>query len=379
MAIDFDKYMLSTGTHYISNSGKDENGAYHGGAAGDQSGHEWELKPWYNRPWSVVLRHPNQAVARKIAELGIAAALNNKIGYDQYQRETYWKQLQAAGYDPSKITVACEEDCTAGVSSNVKAVGYLLGIQALKDVSICSSRNMRSVFTKAGFTALTAEKYLTGTKYLLPGDVLLYENHHAATNVTCGAAVRDQWLPETQGTLIETVPPAEEVPVDGPYVRVTASAFIRSLPTKDSQSMGVCGPETKLPYLGYSYDNYWHLVKYNDRTGWISRKCSEVVGGTSGAVSVGEVKIPLGNGYSLSAVNTSGKELHVNTVDSEDVVNQEIVWVHPNEDGEGFVVQVYGDDGDVPTHVIGVGLQRDPDADAHIGDPDFDGDLAEEG
>ena len=41
MGINFDKYILSTGTHYISNSGSDERKQYHGGAAGDQTGHEW--------------------------------------------------------------------------------------------------------------------------------------------------------------------------------------------------------------------------------------------------------------------------------------------------------------------------------------------------
>ena len=74
MATNYDKYINSTGTHYISNSGSDENKAYHDGKAGDQTGHEWELKAWYNRPWSVVLRYPNQAVALKIAQLGIDAA-----------------------------------------------------------------------------------------------------------------------------------------------------------------------------------------------------------------------------------------------------------------------------------------------------------------
>ena len=197
MATNHSKYINSTGTHYISNSGKDENNAYTGGKAGDQSGHEWELKAWYNRPWTVVLRFLDQAVAETIARLGIDAALNNLIGYDQNQRNTYWTQLKAAGYDPSKINVACEEDCTAGVSANVKAAGFIHGIKALQDVSICSSRNMRSVFTKAGFVALTDSKYLTSTKYLLPGDILLYENHHAATNITVGSAVRNSWKPGT--------------------------------------------------------------------------------------------------------------------------------------------------------------------------------------
>lgn len=191
----YDKYIKSTGTHYISNSGSNENKGYHGGKAGDQTGHEWELKGWYNRPWSVVLRYPNQAVGLKIAELSCAAALNNKIGYDQNTRNTYWKQLQAVGYDPSKITVACNDDCTSGVSANVKAAGHLLGITSLANVSISSSRDMKANFTKVGFQALTDSKYRTSAKYLLPGDILLYEGHHAAANVTIGSAVRSSWNP----------------------------------------------------------------------------------------------------------------------------------------------------------------------------------------
>lgn len=195
VAINYDKYLYSTGTHYISNSGKDENSGTRGGAAGDQTGHEWELKKWYNRPWTVVLRYPDQAVALTIAKLAIAAALNNKIGYDQGQRTTYWAQLKAAGYDPSKITTACEDDCTAGVSANVRAAGYIHGIKALQDVPICTSRNMRQQFIKAGFKALTDKKYLTSGNYELPGDILLYENHHAATNITLGAKIKGEWRP----------------------------------------------------------------------------------------------------------------------------------------------------------------------------------------
>lgn len=196
MAINYLKYIMSTGTHYISNSGKDERNQYRGGQAGDQTGHEWELKGWYNRPWSVILRWPDPAVGLKISQLGIAAALNNKIGYDQGQRTTYWTQLQKAGYDPSKITTACEEDCTAGVTANCKAVGCLMEIPGLKDLSIDTySGNMRSRFVKAGFRALTEKKYLTSSSYLLPGDILLYEGHHAATNITYGKSVRPSTPP----------------------------------------------------------------------------------------------------------------------------------------------------------------------------------------
>ena len=191
------KYINSTGTHYISNSGSDENGAYKGGQAGDQTGKEWQMRSWYNRPWLVVLRHPDQKVGLKLAQLAIDAALNDKIGYDQGQNRTYLAQLKAVGWEPSKITVACEADCSAGVCANVTATGYLLGIKALKEHTGTYTGNMRSALTKAGFKALTDSKYLTSGDYLLPGDILLNDNHHTATNVTIGAKVKKDWNPGT--------------------------------------------------------------------------------------------------------------------------------------------------------------------------------------
>lgn len=274
MPIDFDKYLYSTGTHYISNSGKDENGAYHGGKAGDQTGREWELKAWYNRPWTVVLRYPDYAVARKIAELAIAAALNNKIGYDQYERTSYWTQLKAAKFDPSKITTACEDDCTAGVSANVRAAGYIFNIQALKDVPICSSRDMRAKFTKAGFKALTASKYLTGYNYLLPGDILLCENHHAATNVTIGSKVVE---PPIEEITIELKPETsiEVVPTIMGFIIIKGNYNVRTEANKSSRSIGVAKSGEKIPYLGVN-QNGWNEVWFKEEAGWISSKAGEV-------------------------------------------------------------------------------------------------------
>ncbi len=184
----YDKYINSKGTHYISNSGSDENGSYKGGKAGDQTGREWQLRTWYNRPWDCVLRYEKDSrVGQLLAELGCAAALNDLIGYDQYERDTYWQHLKASNYDPSQITIACEADCSAGVIANIKAVGYLLGIKELQNIQCTYTGNMRSDLKAHGFTVLTASKYIAGTSYLLPGDVLLNEVHHTATNVTKGA------------------------------------------------------------------------------------------------------------------------------------------------------------------------------------------------
>lgn len=183
------KYIVSNGGHLISNSGGDERGKISGGVAGDQNGSEWGLRYWYNKPWNCVLRYPDTKVALKIAELGCEAALNDKIGYDQNERYTYWQLLQKAGYHPSKITQPCEADCSAGVIANVKAVGYILNISKFKDIKATYTGDMRSTFNAAGFQVLTEPKYLNGSTYLLPGDILLNDAKHTATNVSVGTGM----------------------------------------------------------------------------------------------------------------------------------------------------------------------------------------------
>lgn len=214
------KYINSTSTHWISNSGSDENGNYRGGEAGDQTGKEWRMRDFYLRPWTCVLRYPDQKVALKIAQLGIDAALNDRIGYDQSQNRTYLKQLKAVGWEPSKITTPCEADCSAGVCANVTAAGYLLGIPALQNHTGTYTGNMRSALTKAGFKLLTDSKYLTSGDYLLPGDILLNDGHHTATNVTVGKKVKGDWNP---GKVVTPTTPTEPVAPATKYYRVRKS------------------------------------------------------------------------------------------------------------------------------------------------------------
>ena len=170
----------------ISNCGKDERGKYIGGKAGDQTGGEWHLIPFYRRPWNCVLRYPDAKVRKLIAELAKKAAENNHIGYDQSQRLTFWQQLQRVKYRPENIKVNCEADCSSGVFSIVKAVGYLLNINKFKTLPISTTHYMRSELAKVGFKVLTEQKYLDSDEYLLAGDILLNDQHHTAINVTDG-------------------------------------------------------------------------------------------------------------------------------------------------------------------------------------------------
>lgn len=127
-------------------------------------------------------------VRKMIASMAKAAAVNNKIGYDQSERYTFWEHLKASNYDPAQITIACEADCSSGVAAIVKGAGYRLGNEKMKNVSIyLYTGNMRAGLKAAGFEVLTDSKYLTSDAYLLEGDILLNDNAHVATNLTDGA------------------------------------------------------------------------------------------------------------------------------------------------------------------------------------------------
>lgn len=263
MAIDYDKYIYSTGTHYLSNSGGDEKGGIGGGIAGDQTGREWELRSYYSRPWTHMFRYEKDArVGRTLAELGIEAALNNKIGYNQYQRGTYWAQLKNSNYRPSQITVACEADCSAGAAANIKACGYLLNIDSLKNVSASmTSRNTISQLKNAGFTMYTASKFINSNKYLLPGDILLNENHHVSTNVTKGSLAEE----------LKTTPVTDNIINKNIIGQATAltNMHVRDGAGVSHSSLGIIKKGTVVNVLEI-YNHGWYKIEYNNGVGYTS-------------------------------------------------------------------------------------------------------------
>lgn len=180
-------FAIAIDNHMVSNCGMDENGCFSGGKAGDQNGKEWYIRSWPDMPWTCVLRYPDAGVRAEIARLARQSADNDMIGYDQRQRLSYWDQLEASGYNPARISVPCETDCSSGVASIVKAVGYRKGIKALKntDIRICTG-TMRASLAAEGFKVLDDAKYLRSPAYLLPGDIILCENRHVVINLSQG-------------------------------------------------------------------------------------------------------------------------------------------------------------------------------------------------
>lgn len=262
----------------ISNCGRDENNKYRGGQAGDQTGGEWAVIKWYNRPWKCILRHPDAKVRKIIAEMAKAAAQNNKIGYDQNERYTFWQCLKASGYDPAKITVACEADCSSGVAAIVKAAGYRLEIKKLKNISIyCYTGNLRAALKEAGFEVLTDSKYLSGDTYLMEGDILLNDSCHTAINITTGVKAAETEAPKggTTSTKID-VAKSKDRSLIGTY-EVIASDFLslRAGAGTGKTELVRMKPGEKVQCYGYYTEISgvkWLYIVYKEITGFSSSK-----------------------------------------------------------------------------------------------------------
>ncbi len=238
----------------IANCGHDEHNEFHSGNAGDQTGKEWQIKPWYNGKWDVVLRYPDERVRDTLAKLAVEAARNDLIGYDQWQRQTYWEALQKTDYDPSKINTPCEADCSSGVCANIKAAGFLLDIKKLKYVyEYLRTAIMCRPLEEAGFMALTDKRYLTSDKYLLKGDILLRIGHHVTTNITNGVMtdyVNEEELDMplikkgSKGKAVKIWQVIIDVRTDGIFGDETLEATKRFQKENDLEVDGIVGPKT---------------------------------------------------------------------------------------------------------------------------------------
>lgn len=157
----------------IGHASIDENRSAKGGTAGDQTAKEVCTRNWYNKPWSCVIRPKDSAKAEKIAKAMEQACANDKIGYDQNQRTTLYTQAKAVNWDLSKITTACECDCSSLVAVCVNAAG----IAVSKD--IYTGNEKTALANTGGFTVLTDSKYISKPDNLKRGDILLGAGHTA--------------------------------------------------------------------------------------------------------------------------------------------------------------------------------------------------------
>lgn len=173
----------------IGHASVDERGKIQGGTAGDQTGKEVCTRDWYAKGWTVLLRPKTAALAEKLAKACEAGCANNKIGYDQNQRNTLRAQARKAGYDLSRITTACECDCSSFMTVCAEAAGVNMD-SAYSSGNAPTTSTMQAKFTAIGqFDALTDKKYLTASDYLKRGDILVKKGSHTVMVLSNGAKV----------------------------------------------------------------------------------------------------------------------------------------------------------------------------------------------
>lgn len=170
----------------IGQASIDERNGISGGVAGDQTGRELNTRAWYSNGWTMVLRFRDRAKAQKCAEVCKALIAGNKVGYDQYQRNTLRAELKKVDWNPAKLVTPCETDCSAFAAVCAEAAGVPMEVTYTAG-NAPATFQMRQQWAKTGaFDLLTDSKYLTSDRYLLTGDILVNEARHACVVLSDG-------------------------------------------------------------------------------------------------------------------------------------------------------------------------------------------------
>lgn len=157
----------------------DENGKTSGGKAGDQTGKEVCTQAYYmhSKGW-YALRAKSVTHANALAVAMKEACNNNKIGYDQNERNGVITQLKKYG-SLSKIATATECDCSSLVRACI--------IQATgKDVGNITTANEASTLEASGL--FESKKSVTGEGMLYNGDILVTKTKGHTVIVVSGRA-----------------------------------------------------------------------------------------------------------------------------------------------------------------------------------------------
>lgn len=152
---------VKTGNASIS-----ETGRITGGVAGDQTGKEVCVRNWHNnsKGWRV-FRAKDPAKADKIAKCMEMACANDKIGYDQNQRNTLYNRAMPYDFDVSMVVSACETDCSALVRVCCAYAGIMLD-----DFNTTTEPN--TMLRSGEFIELTGSQYTASSARLRRGDIL---------------------------------------------------------------------------------------------------------------------------------------------------------------------------------------------------------------
>lgn len=231
----------------IGHASIDENRKIKGGSAGDQTKKEVCTRSWYTTGWDCVLRPKTKELAEKSAKACEKGCANNKIGYDQNQRNSLNTQAKKVGYDLSKITTKCETDCSAFMTVCAIAGGANINYGS----NAPTTSTMKARFLESGdYELIIASKYLTSDKYLKRGDILVKTGSHTVMALENGSGITSGSL-YTKTQFIKDVQKAIGAKVDGIAGNETLSKTVTVSDKKNRLHAVVRPIQKRLNSLGY--------------------------------------------------------------------------------------------------------------------------------
>lgn len=185
-------------TEYIAHASIDENGKIAGGKAGDQTGKEICIRTWYDKTWGYVLHIEDELVRRQFANNMIDVAKNDCIGYNQNTRNTLLTQAKKVKFDFTKISTACECDCSSLVTiallgaiytvlgEEAYAVAYSVLIVSGNCATTSTLRSRMKKLTMISVTVYSSTSYTRSTSNAVYGDIYLKEGSHVVAYIESG-------------------------------------------------------------------------------------------------------------------------------------------------------------------------------------------------
>lgn len=181
----------------IGHASIDENNKAKGGKAGDQTGKEVCIREWYNKPWSLILRAKDPNVAERMAIACEKACKNDKIGYDQNQRNTLRTQCNLVGFNIDLIKTDCECDCSSLMTVCAEAAGIRVPYNGS---NAPTTSTMQKAFMSTGyFYCYTDKTYTASPNKLKRGDILVKPGSHTAMALDDG---NEAMKPETASKIL---------------------------------------------------------------------------------------------------------------------------------------------------------------------------------
>ncbi|NHM14435.1 SH3 domain-containing protein [Xiamenia xianingshaonis] len=178
----------------VGQASSDERGLYVGGAAGNQSGTELNVRGAYLYNWHTLIRFNDAGRARRCASAMADAVANMNIGYDQGQRNSILPLARAAGWRLGAIARACECDCSSlagvcGIAAGAPESAIYVG------GNLCYTGNIAQRFEATGLVSLySTSDYVKSTVKWQVGDILVSDTH-AVVVVSGGKTPQDGSAP----------------------------------------------------------------------------------------------------------------------------------------------------------------------------------------